>query len=60
MKAKSNLELRNILGKLVFRDELKFGNEYRLNTLPYLDGLYFIEIYSSEGLVGKNKLIVER
>lgn len=53
------LVLRNILGEVVFKRKLIEVNEYRLQSLDYSAGLYFVECYTNGLLFGKKKLLIE-
>lgn len=56
----AEIELRNILSELVFKEEGINLREYPINTQPYADGVYVVRVLVNNQFVSERKLVIVR
>jgi hypothetical protein len=54
------IEIKNVLGEILLRDEFRNQSYYSLNTSTFNAGIYFVGIYLEGNLLEEKKVIVER
>lgn len=54
----AEIELRNILGELVFKEEGINLREYLINTQTYADGVYVLRVLVNNQFISERKLVI--
>jgi hypothetical protein len=54
----NQIELRNVLGELMFKYDGINLEEYKLNTSYYPSGIYYVTVFANKKLVAQQKLII--
>lgn len=52
------LEVRNVLGLIIFSTEINSTNNYLLSTLDFSSGIYYLNVKTEKRIVGEQKLVI--